>query len=53
MKAFLEEYGVIIVVVVVVLALVVVAGVFGEQIGQAIKGIITDFTNKAGVVTTQ
>lgn len=51
MKAFLEEFGTIIVSVIVVLALVVVAGVFGEQIGTAIQNIITDFTSKAGVTT--
>ena len=51
MKAFLEEYGVIIVATIVILALIAFAAIFGEQIVEAITNIIDDFFNKSGAAT--
>lgn len=48
MNSFLQEYGVIIVAVIVVLAFVILAGVFGDQISEAVQNILNDFFAKSG-----
>lgn len=50
MKAFLEEYGLIIVVSIVVLMLVGASTGIGESIVDAIEMIIDNFTNQIGQV---
>jgi len=48
MKAFLEEYGIIIVAVIVILACIVLAHYFGETIQAAIRDILDDFFEESG-----
>lgn len=48
MNSFLQEYGVIIVAVIVILAMVVLGGLFGTQISDAVKNILNDFFTKSG-----
>ena len=52
MNSFLQEYGVIIVAVIVILAFVILAGLFGDQISEAVQNILTDFFNKSGATAT-
>lgn len=49
MKAFLEEYGLIIVVSIVVLMLAGAATGMGQSVVTAIESIITKFTDMAGI----
>lgn len=47
MKAFLEEYGVIIVAVIVILLVIGVATIFGDRIREAIISILDTFMTQA------
>ncbi|MSA01768.1 hypothetical protein GKG47_09680 [Lactonifactor sp. BIOML-A3] len=49
MKAFLEEYGIIIIVAIIALLMVVLATPLGQYIGTAIAGTVTDFINESGI----
>ncbi len=49
MKAFLEEYGVIIIVAIIALLMVVLATPLGQYIGTAIANTVTDFITKSGI----
>ncbi|HEX3077725.1 MAG TPA: hypothetical protein VHQ24_12755 [Lachnospiraceae bacterium] len=48
MKAFLEEYGLIVVAVIVILACIVIAHFFGDEFMSAMKSIMKDFFTKSG-----
>ena len=48
MKAFLEEYGLIVVAVIVILACILIANFFGDEFMKAMKGIMGTFFNKSG-----
>lgn len=49
MKAFLEEYAVIIIVAIIALIMVVLASPLGEFIGKAIAATVVDFVAKSGI----
>ena len=51
MKAFLEEYGLIIVAVLVILAFVVFATVFGNAIGDKITQVINNLFDETSTTT--
>lgn len=49
MKAFLEEYGIIIIVAIIALLMVVLATPLGHYIGEAIVTTVTNFITKSGI----
>ena len=53
MKAFLEEYGIIIIVAIIALLMVVLATPLGQYIGTAIAGTVTGFINESGITNAR
>lgn len=49
MKAFLEEYGIIMIVAIIALIMVLLATPLGRYIGEAISATVTSFITKSGI----
>lgn len=51
MKAFLEEYGIIIIVAIIALIMVLLATPLGHYIGEAVAATVTNFITKSGITS--
>lgn len=49
MKAFLEEYGIIIIITIIALLMVLLATPLGQYIGKAIVATVTHFISSSGI----